>query len=146
MNTEIRHYEEQDLHDLLTAWEKASRIAHPFMSEAFFEKERENIPNLYLPNADTWVAVVDGKVVGFIALLGNEVGGLFLDPDFHGRRIGKALMDKAQELHGDLEVDVLKDNVIGRKFYDLYGFQFVKEFLFEGTGDHLLLKLAFKAS
>lgn len=114
------------------------------MTDTFFAKERENIPNLYLPNTDTWVATVDGKVVGFIALLGNDVGGLFVDPDFHGRRIGKGLMDKAKDLHGDLQVDVFKENVIGRKFYDGYGFQFVKEHLFEETGD-LLLKLAFKA-
>jgi len=39
-------------------------------------------------------------VEGLIALMGNEVGAIFLQPDFHG----KAMMDKAQELRCDLEV------------------------------------------
>ena len=102
-------------------------MAHPFMDEAFFEKERYNIPHLYLPNADTWVAELDGIVVGFIALIGNEVGGLFLDPSSHGRGVGKAMMDKAQELHGDLVVEVFKENAIGRRFYEQYGFKLLHE-------------------
>ncbi len=78
MKAEIRHYQDRDLNDLLTAWENASKIAHPFMTNQFFEQERYNIPNLYLPNADTWVAIDGEKVVGFMALIGNEIGGVSL--------------------------------------------------------------------
>jgi putative acetyltransferase len=142
MKKEIRHYQARDLTDLLIAWENASRVAHPFMTDAFFAQERHNIPSLYLPNADTWVAVADEKVVGFIALIGNEVGGLFVDPSFHGCGLGKALMDKAQALHGDLVVEVFKENTIGWRFYDRYGFKFQSEKVFEQTGD-IVLRLAF---
>ena len=142
MEIVIRNYQERDLKDLLIAWERASRIAHSFMPEAFFDEERYNIPHLYLPNADTWVGVVDDKVVGFIALIENEVGGLFVDPSYHGIGIGRALMDKAQELHGDLEVDVFKENSIGRRFYDRYGFKFLNQKIWEDTGD-IIFRLAF---
>ena len=138
----IRHYQDKDLTELLNAWEKSSRLAHPFMNEAFFEQERHNIPNLYIPNADTWIVEVEGKVAGFIALLGNEAGGLFVDPDYHGQGLGKALMDKARELHGNLVVEVFKDNPIGRRFYDRYGFKLVEEKVFEPTDD-VLLRMAF---
>lgn len=140
----IRHYQENDLNELLIAWEKASRLAHPFMSEEFFEQELHNIPNLYIPNADTWVVEIDGKVVGFMALLGNEVGGIFVDPACQGQGLGKALMDKARELHGNLMVEVFRDNPVGRRFYDRYGFQLVEEKIFERTGD-VLLRMAFTA-
>lgn len=142
MNVEIRHYKDDDLEDLLIAWEKASRVAHPFMNDAFIDQERENIPNLYLPNADTWVACANQKVIGFIALIGCEVGGFFVDPDHHGNGAGKMLMDKAQHLHGDLVLDVFKENTLGRRFYDRYGFEFQEEKVWEPTGD-LLLRLAF---
>ncbi|PCI79349.1 MAG: GNAT family N-acetyltransferase [SAR86 cluster bacterium] len=134
----IRHYVEGDLEGVLSSWESASKIAHPFLKEEFLETERYNIPNVYMPNADTWVAEVKGNVVGFIALIGNEVGAIFLDPKFQGIGIGKALMDKAQELHGTLEVEVFKANSIGRKFYGRYGFEFLAESTHEPTNQGVL--------
>ena len=134
----IRQYLEKDLEDVLSSWENASKIAHPFLEEEFLKTERYNIPNLYLPIADTWVAEVDGRVVGFIALIGNEVGAIFLDPKSQGIGIGKSLMDKAQEIHGTLEVEVFKKNPIGRKFYDLYGFEFLTESIHEATNQQVL--------
>ena len=144
MHTQIRPYQNSDTNELLKVWEAASRLAHPFLNEDFIQAERTNVQNVYLPNTETWVAVHDGKVAGFIALIGNEVGGLFVNPALHGQGLGKALMDKAQALHGDLVVEVFKENPIGRRFYDRYGFQFVEEKVFEQTGD-TLLRLALTA-
>ncbi len=77
----IRQYEEKDLSDLLDAWYSASLVAHPFLDEVFFEQERKNISEIYLPNAETWVFEQDGVVVGFISLIGNEVGAIFVEKD-----------------------------------------------------------------
>ncbi len=138
MGATIRHYHEKDLNDLLTAWENASKIAHPFLTEAFLDIERNNIPNLYLPNADTWVAEINGIVRGFIALIGNEVGAIFVDPEFHGTGVGLALMNKAREIHGNLIVDVFEKNSIGRKFYSRYGFNLLNEKIHKATGNKVL--------
>lgn len=138
MNRIIRKYEEKDLNQVLSSWENASKLAHPFLTEAFIAEERYNIPNVYLPNTDTWVAEQEGKVIGFIALMGNEVGAIFVEPEFHGTKAGKALMDKAKELHGELEVEVFKENSIGRKFYASYGFELLSESTHEKTGNQLL--------
>lgn len=138
MSHVVRQHEESDLDGVMSSWESASRIAHPFLKEAFLETERYNIPNVYLPNTDTWVAEVDGSVVGFIALMGNEVGAIFLDPEFQGKGVGRSLMDKAQELHETLEVEVFKANSIGRKFYDRYGFQLLAESVHEPTNQDVL--------
>lgn len=130
----IREYEERDLSELLDAWYSASQVAHPFLDEDFFEQERRNIAVLYLPNAETWVYELDGVVVGFIALLGNEVGGIFVDARLHRRGIGRALMDKARSIRNVLELYVFKDNQVGRKFYEKYGFSEVDEYLHAETG------------
>lgn len=139
----VREYKPADLDDLMAAWESASSIAHPFLTDEFQQQERHNIPNVYMPVAETWVIEQDGKVIGFVALIGNEVGGLFVKSEFHGTGAGRALMDKAVELRGDLEVEVFKENKIGREFYDQYGFQFLSETIHEPTGNAVLrLKLS----
>jgi putative acetyltransferase len=130
----IREYEEKDLSELLDAWYSASQVGHPFLDEDFFEQERRNIAAFYLPNAETWVYEFDGLVVGFIALMGNEVGAIFVDSRFHGQGIGRALMDKARSLRDVLELDVFKENLVGRKFYEKYGFRQVNEYLHAETG------------
>jgi putative acetyltransferase len=139
----IRQYEEQDLDELLAAWAAASAIAHPFLTQEFLATERENIPNLYLPNAETWVYEADGRVVGFIALIGNEVGAIFVHPSHQRKGVGRVLMDKARELRGELEVQVFVKNAIGRAFYAKYGFTPIETKVHEETGfDLLRLRLA----
>ena len=140
----IRQYTENDLSGILSSWENASKIAHPFLTKEFLDKERYNIPNLYLPNADTWVADINGSVVGFIALLGNEVGAIFVEPKFQGVGVGTSLMNKAQEIYGDLEVEVFQANSLGRQFYHSYGFKPMREQDHEATGQRLL-RLKFTA-
>lgn len=138
----IRHYSKADLEAVLSSWEKATRLAHPFMTDEFITQERINVAEIYMPNTDTWVVEIEGDVEGFIALMGNEVGALFLQPKYHGIGAGRALMDKAQKLHGDLEVEVFKENSIGRKFYSQYGFELLEEKVHEPTGQQVLrLKL-----
>jgi putative acetyltransferase len=142
---QIRQYRESDLEAVLSSWENATRLAHPFMTDDFIAQERNNVAEIYLPNTDTWVVEIGNKVQGFIALMGNEVGAIFLQPNFHGKGTGKALMDKAQELHGDLEVEVFKENYIGRKFYSQYGFVQLEEKWHEPTGQKVL-RLKFTAN
>lgn len=133
----IRQYKESDLDGVLSAWEAASKIAHPFLSEAFQAQVRSDIPALYLPNAETWVVEADDQVVGFIALIGNEVGAIFLQPAYQGQKLGKLMMDKAHELRGDLEVEVFEKNAIGRSFYEKYGFRVMEKKIHEPTGEQV---------
>ena len=136
----IRQYIESDLYDVLAAWENANKLAHPFLKEDFVAQVRKDIPALYLPNADTWVIEDDNekKVVGFIALIGNEVGAIFLQPEHHGKKLGKMMMDIAHQLHGDLELEVFEKNTIGREFYKQYGFTQIDEMEHEASGEHVL--------
>ena len=140
----VRKYHDSDLDAVLHIWENASRLAHPFLPDDYFEQERESIPRQHLPKANTWVAETGGEVIGFISLLGNEVGALFVQPGYHGKGAGRALMDKASELHEMLEVEVFANNSIGRRFYTTYGFAKIGSKLHPATGQ-LLLRLEFTA-
>jgi putative acetyltransferase len=119
----IRRYLDSDLDEVLDAWYEASMVAHSFLSPEFFVTERQLMAEQWLPSAETYVCERDGRVVGFISLVGDEVGGLFVHPEHQGRGAGRALMDHARSSRSSLELEVFEENPIGRRFYDAYGFE-----------------------
>lgn len=139
----IRKYHPEDRDEVLRVWAAASERAHPFLSAGFLERERREIRNVHLPQADTWVWEAAGRVVGFASLVGTEVGAVFVDPEFQRSGIGWALLDHVRALRGELEVEVFRDNVIGRAFYAKYGFEPMLRKVHEPTGLQLVrLRLA----
>lgn len=130
----IRKYQLEDCDEILSVWAAATALAHPFLSQNFLAQERQEIQNVHLPKAETWVWEANGHVAGFISLLGKEVGAIFVDPRFQRAGIGRALMDQARALRGELEVEVFGDNSIGRSFYARYGFEPMGQGVHEPTG------------
>lgn len=119
-------------------WERASLLAHPFLPRDFLTAERDRIADVHLPATETWVREAGGRVVGFISLLGDEIGGLFVLPDFARRGIGRALVDHARSMRSTLEVEVFAENAIGRTFYAGYGFVPIGAGVHEETGFEVL--------
>jgi putative acetyltransferase len=131
---EILKYRPEYLDSVVRIWESATKIGHPFLSEEFISSEKKNISSVYIPNGNTWVAVIQNNVVGFTILHGNEVGALFVLPEFHGHGVGYALMNKAHEMHKELKVEVFKENAVGITFYSRYGFNLVREYFHKESG------------
>lgn len=141
----IRQYDPRDREALLAVWAESAAVGHPFWTPAMFEQERRDIAEKYLPVAETYVFERAGEVVGFISLLGDEVGGIFVTPRCHRQGIGRALMDWARQSRDVLELDVFEANEVGRAFYAAYGFGIVGERLDEATG-HRVLRLRLPGS
>ena len=134
----LRPYTAADLEEVLDVWYRASLIAHSFVSAEFLETERAEIADKWLPMAETTVYEADDRVVGFIAMIGNEVGAIFVDPDVQGRGIGRALMDDVARTRPFLELDVFEANPIGPAFYAAYGFRQIGSSSHEPTGQNQL--------
>ena len=130
----IRVYDPIDTDTLVSIWEKANALAHPFLTDEFVCQVKEDMRNIYLPNAETWVLEEQGQPIGFIAMIGNEIGGLFLDPVHHGKGSGKAMVDHVADIKGPLRVEVFSENNVGRPFYERYGFLLEEEYLHEQSG------------
>ena len=123
----IREYKTDDRDEVMAVWDAASAIAHPFLSDEFQAKVHHDIAHVYLPITETWVWEADGQIAGFISLYGNEIGGLFVSPNFQRQGVGKALLARAQAGRESLDVEVFCDNLIGRSFYDSTGFVLVEQ-------------------
>jgi len=139
----IRKHKEADLDSILDVWYQAQNLAHPFLDSAFVEKVKKDMRELYIPNSETWVYEENGRVIGFVGMMGNEIGGLFVLPNHHSKGIGTELVNFILASANELEVEVFKANKIGRAFYDKYGFKVFKEFLEENSG-HVVLRMRFK--
>lgn len=139
----IRKYKNSDCDIVIDIWHEASSLAHPFLNATFMENVRKDMRQLYLPNALTWVFEEDNEVIGFISMIENEIGGLFVKPDEHARGIGTLLVNHVLSIYDILEVEVFKNNRIGRSFYNKYGFKLIQEYTMEETQQQVL-KLKYK--
>lgn len=144
--TVIRRYTPSDIDDVLDVWEAASRLAHPWMDEAFLAAERVNIRDTHMTVAESWVWEEQGTVRAFIALLGDEIGGLFVHPSHHRRGIGRALVQVAWRGRSALEVEVFEANHGGRAFYRDSGFNVVEERRDPATGHRVLRMRAVRST
>lgn len=139
----IRAYNTADTDSIVNVWFQASSLAHPFLASDFMENEKKNVREVYLPNTVTWVVATGDELDGFISMIGNEVGAIFVHPDKHGQGLGKQLMDHVSADHPELEVEVFKENKIGRAFYDRYGFEPINESIHAPTNQRLI-RMKFK--
>lgn len=123
MDIRIRAYEASDLNRLSSIWHDASLTAHSFLGSERLQEQRALIENEYLPKAETWVACRTGEPVGFIGLVGTFIGGVFVEPTLQGGGVGRALIDHAMKLKGELNLEVYTDNKKTVAFYQRLGFE-----------------------
>jgi 8-oxo-dGTP pyrophosphatase MutT (NUDIX family)/GNAT superfamily N-acetyltransferase len=85
-------------------------------------------------HTDTWVAELDGTIVGFVVVDGQWVEHLYLDPAWMGRGLGDQLLACAlQRATGDVRLWTFQANDPARRFYERHGF--VAEEFTDGAGN-----------
>jgi len=134
----IRKHKPQDLEQIMDIWYRASTLAHPFLNSKFVEKVEKDMRHLYIPDSETWVFEKDNSIIGFISMIESEIGGLFVLPKNHTKGIGTQLVDFVKKEHKKLEVEVFEKNKIGRAFYVKYGFELIKKYTHEESGNIVL--------
>lgn len=82
-----------------------------------------HLPPAQIANGQVIVAEVGGEMVGFAAVVGGELDGLFVEPDLWGLGIGKALVEAAthQARHSGMTLKVTA-SPRARRFYESCGF------------------------
>ena len=88
--------------------------------------------------ADTTVAEVDGRVVGFTMVDGDELEQLFVDPDLHGGGIAAPLLTAGEQRiaaagHEVAWLAVVVGNARARRFYEKHGWYDAGDLPYEVT-------------
>lgn len=83
------------------------------------------------PEARPHLAEADGVVVGVLGLGPDELHALYVHPDWWGRGVGRALLDRAHALLAETceeaELTVLVENDRARRFYERNGWRLVEQ-------------------
>ena len=121
----IREYHDSDW-DAISRVHDAARLdelRHSAGLEAFLTLE-QTAQGEGLFDGLLWVAETDGEVTGFVALDGDEVTWLYVDPVRYRRGIGRALLRHAVAHAGECaEVTVLDGNPAALALYRSEGFE-----------------------
>ncbi len=137
---QVRRAAPGDAPALLHIWLEASRVGHAFLGEKTLQEQLPKLRDIYIPNGDNWVVVERASILGFIGMVENHVGGLFVAPAAHRRGVGRLLLDHASGRLGELTVEVYEQNRSACAFYRSCGFELVgrKELDDEGRALPLL--------
>jgi putative acetyltransferase len=131
---------------MVELWESAVRATHSFLDEAAIAALRPAVVDVVASTAlQWWVCEINGHVAGFLGLVGPSVEALFIDPAYHRRGLGRALIAHAQHVNSDaaLSVDVNEANPGAVEFYRRHGFEIVGRSPTDGDGrPYPLLHLA----
>ena len=107
---------------LLEIWRFAVDATHDFLDPAdrvAIDKEVSGV----LPQSPAWLATdADDRAVGFMLIDGTHMDALFIDPEWHGRGVGSALVDHGLALHPAMTTDVNEQNAGALTFYERTGF------------------------
>ena len=111
-------------HQALEELQRRSSLEFPdYRDQLLANPDAIHLPPAQIANGQVIVAEFGGEVVGFAAVVGNELDGLFVEPEMWGGGIGRALLDAAAHqarLRG-LSLTVLA-NPSARGFYESCGF------------------------
>ena len=111
-------------HQALEELQRRSSLEFPdYREQLLANPDAIHLPPAQIANGQVIVAEFASEVVGFAAVVGNELDGLFVEPEMWGGGIGRALLDAAAHqarLRG-LSLTVLA-NPSARGFYESCGF------------------------
>ncbi|TIR20562.1 MAG: GNAT family N-acetyltransferase [Mesorhizobium sp.] len=92
-------------------------VLHTPQQDLFF------IRDILLPNQQVTVATAGGRIVGFIAVNGDWVEQLYLDPARTGQGIGSRLLAEATADMSVVKLNCFQANTGARLFYESHGFR-----------------------
>lgn len=126
----IRPYKPADFDTVTSLWRRARELAFPEFQRTkghTFEEDQAYFRDVILLLNDVWVVEVNGSAAAFMAIAGDFIDQLYVDPDHQRSGLGKALLDHAKALSPEhLWLFTLQINTNGRAFYEKNGFRAVK--------------------
>ncbi|MFD7324799.1 GNAT family N-acetyltransferase [Streptomyces sp. NPDC059875] len=120
----VRRAVDSDSAAVAEVWLRSFTVALPGVRRAHTDDQvRSWFRDVVVPGQETWVATVEGSVVGMMVLDGDDLDQLYLDPAWQGQGIGGRLIRLAKQRRPDgLALWTFQVNGSARRFYERHGF------------------------
>lgn len=135
----IRRSKETELNRLVDIWYEGSVIAHNFIDDDYWESQRNEMREKYLPMAETYVISDEKEVLGFISMVDNYLAALFIHVNHQGEGYGKRLLNYIKKQRNIIQLKVYEKNSQAVNFYLKNGFVIKEKLLDERTTEEELL-------
>lgn len=125
-----------DIPAVVEIWRRSVTVTHHFLSALDIIMLEPEVRS-GMGAVELWIAREGDKPVGFMAMNGDMIEALFIDPDHAGKGLGSRFIRHARELRGrevPLRVDVNEDNPNAAAFYRAKGFVQVGRSDTDGAG------------
>ena len=106
----IREFNQSDIDQIISIWLEASIKAHNFIDSEFWKSKINDMKEIYLPYAETYVFEEGNELKGFVSLLDDTLAALFVSPQYQGEGIGSQLISKSKSIRQKLTLTVYKEN------------------------------------
>lgn len=132
----IRRVTKDDLDRVVQIWLETNIKAHDFISEDYWRENEQAVrgmlaeSELYLYETDS-----DHKIQGFIGLVDDYIGGIFVQSEAQSRGIGKQMLDYVKQIKSKLTLSVYEKNNRAIKFYQREDFKIIAEGLEEENNE-----------
>ncbi|MBR9776036.1 MAG: acetyltransferase [Cytophagales bacterium] len=131
----IDNISKEEYKEVVEIWEASVRATHDFLKEEDIEYFKPLILNTYLDAVELkCIRNNDRKIVGFLGVADQNLEMLFIDPDFRGKGIGKALLNYSIHKLNVRKVDVNEQNEQAVGFYKHFGFEVIKRSDLDSSG------------
>jgi len=125
----IRTFQPADEGDVVEVSHRAGMAAYTYLPtwQAFtLEQAREVFDRVIRPNCAIWVAMLDERVVAYLAMKGTYIDRLYVDPPEWRKGWGTRLVNVAKQVSpSGLELHTHQENVAARALYERHGFKAV---------------------
>jgi len=120
----IRRATAADAGPMAEVWLRSFNAALPTVRRPHGDDDvRAYFRDVLVPQQESWVAEDEGQVVGLLALDGDFVSQLYLDPAHRRQGIGTQLLDLAKlERPAGLQLWTFQVNTAAQAFYRHHGF------------------------
>jgi putative acetyltransferase len=124
-----------DFPRVVEVWEASVRATHDFVTDRDIEVFRPLVREAIAGEIElSCMRDPEGRVAGFIGVVGDKIEMLFVDPARFGRGIGGRLLEHAVRVQGAVTVNVNEQNERALSFYRRRGFEVAGRSETDGLG------------